>query len=140
MAHALDRLCVRVTDPGGYFVHDGTAESKTNSIVQKGDRVGLLLDCKLTNNASQRAFHVNVMSLSLDVPLTQCKCLAHAVEVGSMTMSRNGKRVGVMQASGLSGEYVWAAVFMEPRQSVRIAGTSETNPTPEPQPEPEPEI
>ena len=41
------------------------------------------------------------------------------LDVGSMTVYKNGERLGVMQESGLTGEYVWAA---EGTGSVRISG------------------
>ena len=41
------------------------------------------------------------------------------LEQGSMTVFKNGLKLGVMQDSGLRGEYVWA-VEMLARDSVRI--------------------
>ena len=45
------------------------------------------------------------------------------LDAGSMTVYKNGERLGVMQESGLTGEYVWAAVVNS--GSVRIAGHSQ---------------
>ena len=40
-----------------------------------------------------------------------------------MTVYKNDERLGVMQESGLTGEYVWAAQFED--GTVRIAGNSQ---------------
>eukprot|EP01045_Picozoa_sp_COSAG04_P002486 COSAG04_NODE_91_length_26852_cov_8.609315_12_plen_196_part_00 len=46
--------------------------------------------------------------------------MALDLDKGSMTVYKNGERLGVMQESGLTGEYVWAAQF--DGGAVRIAG------------------
>ena len=48
--------------------------------------------------------------------------MAIDLDEGSMTVYKNGERLGVIQ-SGLNGEYVWAACFF--RGTVRIAGNSQ---------------
>ena len=45
------------------------------------------------------------------------------LDAGSMTVYKNDERLGVMQESGLTGEYVWAAQFES--GTVRIAGHSQ---------------
>ena len=42
------------------------------------------------------------------------------LDQGSMTVYKNGERLGVM-VSGLSGEYCWAVVLGEPGEWLRIA-------------------
>ena len=49
--------------------------------------------------------------------------MALDLDAGSMTVYKNDERLGVMQESGLTGEYVWAACF--DGGTVRIAGHSQ---------------
>ena len=49
-----------------------------------------------------------------------CIGLLLDLDEGSMTAFKNGKRLGIMQTSGLSGEYCWAVTLFLQGDSVRI--------------------
>ena len=97
---------------------------------EAGDSGGIaiavaVVTCPLPNRwAGKRALssaHPCILTLE-EVQMTKGDCVGMLLDgdVGSLTVYKNGVRLGVMVASGLTAEYRWAVSLCFKNQSVRL--------------------